>query len=242
MPVFSPLSKSKYFVIVFRLFSLVFSVWGIIAITGIFKNAFNPVTLLAYTVQSNILVAVFFCVLLTRTILRIIGKEKHVLMLEKPYGFFPRLSAFVSLAIFVTMLVFWFILAPVYVQGAGMRGLLALDNLAVHLITPLLMLMDYLLFTERGKLKKYDPLLCAVIPYAYLLEAMILGLTRMVRYDSLGNHSYYPYIFLDIDRFGAWVILMVAAITLFFMLIAFFWQRLDKKLGTKARRPKPCPT
>jgi hypothetical protein len=228
---FSQLSKSKFFVIGFRIFALLFSVWGIIAITGIFKNAFNPVTLLAYTVQSNILVAVFFGILLTRTILLIINKEWHSMSLEKPYGFFPRLSAFVSLAIFVTMLVFWFILAPITAQGTRMRGLLALDNLAVHLITPLLMLTDYMLFTERGKLKKHDPLLCAVIPYVYLLEAMTLGLTRTVRYDSLGIHSYYPYIFLDIDRFGARVILMIAALTLFFILIAFFWQRIDKKLG-----------
>jgi hypothetical protein len=97
------------------------------------------------------------------------------------------------------------------------------------------MLADYLLFTERGKLKKLDPLLCALIPYTYLLEAMTIGLTRSVRYDSLGNPSYYPYMFLDIDRFGPGVFLTVAAMTLFFLAIAFSWRYLDKKLGQRKR-------
>ncbi|MDR1249759.1 MAG: Pr6Pr family membrane protein [Treponema sp.] len=224
-------AKNKLFVIAFRTGALLFSVWGIMSIAGIFKNAFNPVILLAYTVQSNMLTAVFFGILLTKTVLPISGRGKQIESLEKPYGFSPRLSAFVAFAIFVTMLVYWFILVPTMTERT--RSLLALDNLAVHLITPLLMLFDYILFTERGKLKKHDPLLCAIIPYVYLLEALTLGLTHSVRYDSLGIHSYYPYIFLDIDLFGPWVILMVAAITLFFLATAFFWRHLDKKLGQR---------
>jgi hypothetical protein len=227
----SKLPQNKIFVITFRACALLFAVWGILAITGTFKNAFNPVALLAYTLQTNILVAIFFGILLTRTILLTIDKGRVDKSSEKPYGFFPRLSAFVTLAIFVTMLVFWFILAPASVRGEGMGRLLALDNLAVHLITPLLMLADYILFTERGRLKHYDPLLCAVIPYLYLVEALTLGLTRTVRYDSLGVPSYYLYVFLDVDRYGAWVILMLGAITLFFLAIAFLWQRFDKKSG-----------
>ncbi|MDR0684570.1 MAG: hypothetical protein LBF83_05535 [Spirochaetaceae bacterium] len=227
----SRLPQNRIFVITFRACSLLFAAWGIMAITGTFKNAFNPVALLAYTVQTNILAAIFFGILLTRTIFHTVGRGVGDVSSEKPYSFFPQLSAFVTLAIFVTMLVFWFILAPATVQGAGVGRLLTLDNLAVHLVTPLLMLADYVLLTERGKLKNYDPLLCAVIPYSYLLEAMILGLTRAVRYDSLGVHSYYLYIFLDVDRHGAWVILMVGAMTLFFLAIAFLWQRFDRKSG-----------
>lgn len=52
------------------------------------------------------------------------------------------------------------------------------------------MLADYLMFTERGRLKKYDSLLCLIVPYVYLLEAMIIGATHSVRYDSLGIQSY----------------------------------------------------
>jgi hypothetical protein len=69
---------------------------------GILKNAFNPVILLAYTVQSNILVAIFFGILLIRTIFKISSKDNAVE--ERPYSFFPRLSAFITVVIFVTML------------------------------------------------------------------------------------------------------------------------------------------
>jgi hypothetical protein len=229
----SRLPRNKVFVLLFRACSFLFALWGIMAIAGIFRNAFNPVTLLAYTIQSNILTALFFGILLARTLFCIFGGGRGSASFERPYGFFPRLSALVTFAIFVTMLIFWFVLAPSLTRN--IRSLLALDNLAVHLITPLLMLADYLLFTERGRLKKYDPLACAIIPYLYMAEAMTLGLTRSVRYDSLGIHSYYPYMFLDIDRFGLWVILMVAALTLFFLGIAFFWRRLDKKLGRRKK-------
>jgi hypothetical protein len=228
----SSLTKNKAFVVLFRTCAFFFAVWGILAITGVFKNALNPVILLTYTIQSNILTAVFFGILLTRTLLCMSGKGKQYASLEKPYGFFPRLSAFIAFAILITMLVFWFILVPAMTERT--RSLLALDNLAVHLITPLFMLFDYMLFAERGTLKKYDPLLFTIIPYAYLLEALTLGLTHSVRYDSLGIHSYYPYIFLDIDRFGgAWVVLMVAAMSVFFLVIAFLWRRLDTKLGQR---------
>jgi hypothetical protein len=227
----SSLAKNKVFVVLFRAGAFLFAVWGVTAITGALKNAVKPVMLLAYTIQSNILTAVFFGILLTRTLFGISGRGKNYASLEKPYGFFPRLSAFVAFAIFITMLVFWFILVPSMTEIT--RSLLALDNLAVHLITPLLMLFDYLLFTERGKLKKSDPLRFAIIPYLYLLEAMTLGLTHSVRYDSIGIHAYYPYFFLDVDQFGAWVIPMVAAVTVFFLAIAFLWRRIDTKLGQR---------
>jgi len=230
----SILPQNKIFAIAFRAFAFLFAVWGILAITGVFKNAFHPMSLMMYTIQSNILTAVFFGILLAKTILRVCCSEQQPESPEKPYGFFPRLSAVVTLAIFVTMLIYWLILVPT-TPGTGIRRFLAPDNLAVHLITPLLMLADYLIFTSRGKLKKYDPLLCAIIPYIYLAQVMTLGLTRTVKYDFMGSDSHFPYIFLDVDKFGAWVILMVAGITIIFLGIAFSWRYLDKKLGQRNR-------
>ncbi|MDR0380822.1 MAG: Pr6Pr family membrane protein [Oscillospiraceae bacterium] len=229
------LRKNKTFAIAFRAGALLFVIWGILETVGVFKNAFNPVTLLAYTIQSNILVAVFFGVLLARTVARVRGADKRPARAENPYGFFPRLSAHIAFAIFVTMLVFWCVLVPASMQGVRLRELLVLDNLTVHLFAPLLMLVEYLIFSERGKLKRCDIFLCAAIPYTYLAEAMTLGLTRTVRYDSWGSPSYYPYIFLDADRFGAGVILMVGGLTLFFLGVMFIWQRLDEKIAKKKK-------
>ncbi len=224
--------ENKTFVVVYRAFAFLLGIWGILATAGVFKNAFNPVTLLAYTVQSNILVTVFFAILLVRTIRY---KERQSAPVEKHYGFFPRLSMFVTLVIFATMLVDWFILVPINVQGVSLLKLLAPDNLVVHLFMPLLMLADYLMFTERGKLKRTDVLLCLILPYIYLLETMPLGFTHTVSYISLGMDTSYPYPFLDVDKYGAWVILMVAGITLFFTVIAFIWQRVDNRIAAKKK-------
>jgi len=224
------LRENKIFVIIYRTFAFLLGIWGILATAGVFKNAFNPVTLLAYTVQSNIIVTMFFGILLVKTIRR---KERQSAFLEKPYGFFPRLSMFVSLAIFITMLVDWFILVPINVPRVSLLSLLAPDNLVVHLFMPLLMLADYIMFNERGKLKKYDTLLCLIIPCLYLLETMPLGFAHAVSYISLGMDTSYPYPFLDVNKYGAWVILMVAGIMLFFFVLAFIWQLIDNKLEIK---------
>jgi hypothetical protein len=223
--------SNRVFVIAFRAFALLLTVWSVMTAAGLLKNAFNPVILLAYTIQSNILVSVFFGILLAKTLLKKNDGESPAAPMGKLYGFFPRLSMLVTLAIFVTMVIYWSILAPISFQKGGISKLITPDNLAVHLIVPLLMLADYIMFTKRGMLRKYDPLLGIIIPYIYLLEVLPVGLTHTVRYDSIGSDSYYPYIFLDIDRFGAGVILMVAAITLFFLAIAFVWRCFDNKLA-----------
>jgi hypothetical protein len=197
-----------------------FAICGVLVVTGVLENAIDPVRFLAYTVQSNIWAALMFGVLAVRTIATPKGES---------YGFYPRIEMIVTHAIFITMLVFWFILAPL--MASSIVGLFtSFENMAVHLITPLLMLIDYLVFTKRGELKPTDPLLCLIIPYVYIAQAMALGLTHSVFYDSPGNHSYYPYSFMDVDLLGAWVIPILAGLTVFFLGIAFLWRWVDGKL------------
>jgi hypothetical protein len=78
------------------------------------------------------------------------------------------------------------------------KDILGFANLSVHLFMPLLMIGDYLIFTARGLVKKNESYLCMVIPYVYLLEIIPLGLTHAITFGS----SYYPYFFLDVDKYG----------------------------------------
>jgi len=222
----------SYFAIAFRAFAFLFSVCGILAFMGVFKHPLKKVRLLTYTGQSNILTALYFGVLLTKTIAKILGKVNWPVSAVKPYGFFPRVSALVALTIFVTLIVFWVILVPFEKPGRKFRDFLVFDNLAVHLFNPLLMLLDYLIFTERGILKLWDPLWCIIIPVIYLLQVIPLGLARKVRYDSIDYPSYYPYFFLDIDKLGKWrVTVWVAVLMAFFLILAFTWRFVDKFLA-----------
>jgi hypothetical protein len=216
--------NNKSFVIVYRALALTVALLGLFDITGLIRGKFIPVILLAYTIQSNILVAVLMGVLLFLTIkAKPTGENKQ-------FGFYPRISAFVALAIFVTMLVFWVLLVPSF-ENTTFLSLMRFDNLAVHLITPLLMLGDYLMFTKRGLLRAKDLLLCTIIPYCYLVEALTLGLTKAVHYGAIGIKSHYPYFFLDIDQQGGAVFLYVMGLTAFFIGLFYLWFLVDRRFG-----------
>ncbi|MDR1354786.1 MAG: hypothetical protein LBJ43_00675 [Propionibacteriaceae bacterium] len=220
------LANNRVFAISYRAFAMLLAAWGVLDTVGVFRGELNPTTLLAYTIQSNILVMVFFAVLLVKTIT---AKD------AKSYGFYPRLATHITLAITVTMLVTWCILMPTGMWKMGFAFVFGMQNLTVHMFTALLMIGDLLIFQERGRLKKADLVLCAVIPYLYLLEVMPLGLTHTMHYDALGIDSYYPYLFLDVDRFGWLVLLMIVGLTLFFIGLMAGWYRVDKKLAKGAQ-------
>ncbi|MDR1733972.1 MAG: Pr6Pr family membrane protein [Oscillospiraceae bacterium] len=217
------LRNSKAFAAGFRLFAMLFALWGILQTIGVFAGQVFHTALLYYTVQSNILALLLFGVYFVRTLRSPKGSN---------YGFSPRLSFLVTHAIMITMFVFWFVLAPF--DFVPIAYLLRLDNLAVHLITPLLVLFDYLFFHKRGTLKKQDCVLCLVYPYIYLAIVLPLGLLHKVNFGAMwGSPSYYPYMFLDIDLLGWLVLPIVLGMSGFFALLAWLWYRADKKLGNK---------
>jgi hypothetical protein len=80
------------------------AILGVFGITGILRGHFYSSVLLAYTVQSNILVMLFMLLLFINTTLVITNKRKPADS-HKFYSFYPRISMMVTLAIFVTMLV-----------------------------------------------------------------------------------------------------------------------------------------
>jgi hypothetical protein len=147
-----------------------------------------------------------------------------------PTSYFERLSAVITLAITVTMLIFWGLLAP-YI--GGMMDLLAYSNLQLHTFTPLFMIFDHFFFAHPGRMKRQDPWLFALIPFTYFIQATILGFSG-VRYGISGTgSSRFPYFFIDFDLLGARVFLYVAAITVFFVGFAYLMLWYDGKRASK---------
>jgi hypothetical protein len=200
---------------------------GILKTLGILDGAFSPKILLYYTTDSNILVLAVFAVLLVRTALSIRRDGSH-----GSASYYERLSAIIALAITVTMLVFWGLLAP-QISGPG-YNLLSFMNLQVHTITPILMILDYFMFAKPGKLKKIDPIIFALIPLAYFAMTTIAGFSGVV-YGSGATSApvRFPYFFVDFDLLGSSVFLYVGAITVFFMALAYLLLAIDKR---RARR------
>ncbi|MDR2091035.1 MAG: Pr6Pr family membrane protein [Clostridiales bacterium] len=207
------IAKNRIFSLVFRAAAFALCLAGLIS-TCFADGSFSPQILLYYTTQSNILVFVYFAVVVVKTAIDI---KKHGKTGSSSY--FERLSAAFMIAISVTMLVFWTLLVPSVEEMTGDPSFIySFSNLQVHLTTPLLMIADYIIFTARGKLKKNDPFLFTLIPIAYFIQATILGFSGVVyRSDPTLGDIHFPYFFIDYYQVGWMVAVYVAVIAAFFV-------------------------
>jgi hypothetical protein len=197
---------------------------GLLDTTGVLRGSFNGEMLLFYTTESNVFVLVMFGILIGRTAADI--KSKGVV---GSASYHERLTAIVALAITVTMLLFWVLLAPTMKDPSFLWTYL---NLQIHLITPLLILFDFFFFATPGKLKKQDPWLFALIPLAYFIQATIVGFSGYV-YTVLGRDTgeihHFPYFLVDYYEQGGWVFAYVVGISIFFVGLAYLLLWFDHK-------------
>lgn len=149
----------------------------------------NGTALNFYTLQSNLWVFILELVLLLLTIIEDVKqisiiKEKMVV-----------LKFVMTVAILVTLIVYWSMLAPYVAQ----KNVLALSNVILHAISPILMLVDFLVFDREYTFKKNNVYLTIIPPLYYLIFAMV----RAEISDTVFTQgSRYPYWFIDIDTFG----------------------------------------
>jgi len=99
-------------------------------------------------------------------------------------------------------------------------------------VVPVLMILDWVLFTPKGHQRWYDPLLWAVPPYLYLIWAFV--------HHALGGDfsgKPYPYPFMNVDRIG-WdgFFTYVVVLTLGLEVVAYVIHAADRLLGRRARR------
>lgn len=149
----------------------------------------SGMTLLYYTVQSNIWIAGIVLVFLVcelaawRT-----GKNyiTNTLLLIK-FVF--------TVAISLTFLVFAVLLAPLM----PISYLLSPSNICLHNLTAILAIADFIVFDYRLVAKRKHVLLPTVMPLYYLCFALTLGAAG-VRFNSNGDT--FPYFFLNYKGFG----------------------------------------
>jgi len=216
--------KNRVFALCFRSAAFLFCFISILHNIGVFAGEITGVSLLYYTLQSNILVIIMFGILTYKTA---VGLKKDGRCGSCSY--YPRICAAVLLAIILTLIVFWALLAPVM----EIDYLPTFSNLSVHLIAPLLMLADYILFTESGKLKKRDPFIFTLVPVLYLIQATILGFAGVNYQPDAEKAVYFPYFFMDYYETGAWVALYIVAIAAFYIGLGYLLWFIDYKRGKK---------
>jgi hypothetical protein len=181
--------RSKYrLAIIYRVALVGLSLWGLYLNIG---RSQTPLEMLSYyTILSNIVVLVFFAGLLVRAARGV----------RAPVS--PVVKGAVTMCITLTFLVFHFVLAGSLFSMGGYMG--SATNLLPHYVVPIMVILDWLIFDPKGQLKKLDPVKWLLVPLAYVVFALIRA--RFGVYSRTGSR--YPYEFLDIDKFGAWQVVI----------------------------------
>lgn len=226
--------KNRHIALHYRLFSSVFSLIGLLAVMNVFSGKFNPSILAYYTIQSNLLALFLFVLLFIRTL-----KERRKDGKIGKTGYYARFELVVVIDILLTMVVYWVLLSPTIFTMSGSYSQASFGNIATHLVTPLLCLIDYIAFTDSGHLQYKDVYLVLIYPLVYMIGTSIAGLLGYVYRTNLnGTAVRFPYFFYDFDQIGAQALLYIAALVLFFLLLShgFYW--FDKKVKKPVLLPK----
>ena len=193
-----------------------------ISFLAMYHMALNitPNTLAYFTNLSNILVFIVVLIVWIRTFKDVALNKK----IDGPNPHLVRIKGIATVSIAITGLIYATTLAK-YDQKSNYT----VQNLSVHYIIPLLTVLDYFLFDQKGLIKWYHPLIWASIIILYLpyvfIRALILGEnTNLIRY---------PYFFLNIDNIGVlsvsiWCI-GIALLFIFLSYLIFIYDRFQNK-------------
>ena len=218
--------KDRRFALVFRAASFLVAGLGFLAMLGVFSGRIVPGILAYYTMQSNILAIVLFGMMTVRTAIGL-RERRH-----GKAGYYARFEMICTIDIMLTFAVFWVLLAPTLFTMAEEYSLWSFGNLAVHAITPLLCLLDYILFTQSRHLKYRDIYFISIFPLAYLAGTSLAGLMGYVYYTSQtdGLPVRFPYFFYDFDRIGLVSLAYIGALLVFFLIIGHVFYLFDRKI------------
>ncbi|VEU79826.1 Pr6Pr family membrane protein [Haploplasma axanthum] len=205
----------------YRVIGFVIALTGVLVHLGIFSGSISFGTLLYYTVQSNIVVLVFFGYLIYKTVNTLKNNEQET-------SFKPRIQFIFVIDILLTFIVFWVLLAPEAIKSN--YPLWTYSNLSVHAITPILFLIDYLVFSDRGHLVLKDIYYVLIFPLSYVFYTSIIGLSGFIfGYDSNKVPVHYPYFFMDYDRVGLMSLAYIVGLVIIFLGISYLFYLNDKK-------------
>ncbi len=209
--------KNRMVQLVYRTIFLTISVFGIIESFGLFAGQ-NPnlECFIYYTSLSNFLAfGVMFVVWLATY--QHITKGEIKGCNDKIVG----LKFYTTIIILVTFIVYNFILADNMFES----GWNNLGNLTKHIICPLMVVIDFILFDAKQSVRWYDPLLSTVLPLLYVAFILIRG--AILPSDYAG--TIYPYFFLNVKEIGfSGVLTWVSILVIAFVFIGYLFYLWDK--------------
>lgn len=210
---------------IFRGASLLITLTALLMHIGVFSGEPKFGGFMYYTVLSNVLAIVMFSILIISTI-----RRSRTLGRFGKTGYYSRLEMICVVDLMLTMLVYWTMLAPGSFSMNSDYNLWSFDNLTLHLFTPLLCLLDYILFTDSGHLRYADSYGILVFPLCYVALTSFAGTRGYVYRVAEDGPVHFPYFFLDFERNGESVLLYILAIVFVFLIISHLFYLFDRRV------------
>lgn len=144
----------------------------------------------------------------------------------------------IVITIVITALVYRVALAPNGFQMDSLEKSInnkIVADFMVHTLSPLLVLFDYILFDEKGRFKKYYPVIWLILPLNYVIYVYTYSFLGGQFY-GIGGSRKYAYFFLDYEVLGlTGVMKWIIVISIFIMIISYVLVFFDYLMGKKKR-------
>lgn len=189
----------------FKLFIFSLSALGVFLTV---RDAAYPIEALGYfTTIINIFSALFYALFIIELVLR---------KTPRPWLRFLKQSLMVYLV--TTMLVYSFILIPYIIEEQINYQIFSSKDLLIHYVVPISVLVDYVWFEEKGKIKSFYAF-ANVWNIIFYVMYLSLYISLGGRFHSGNNLSIYPYFFLNIEQIG---LIPVVLICLSILIVVVF--------------------
>jgi len=183
----------------------------------------NMLELMSYFTMISNLMTLVVLMLNALVLLKMIRVNQHLLR---------KIKSATIVATVLMMLVYNFVLIPYLRVNLPTYQIYSLKDIFIHYLSPIILLIDYLVFDEKGLLEYRDGfsfIYYLLIYVAYVIVYDLLG----GRFIISGVESIYPYFFLNIEQQGIWltlfISLIIALVFIGFGLILVFVDHLLKR-------------
>lgn len=221
--------KNRVTQLVFQTVYCVLAVIGFLNSLGYFSAKFNGEFYVYYTNLSNYICMGFMFVVLVNTIKSANKKEDGYCDVS------PKFNFMCVIMIMVTFFVYNILLAN---ENTVVEYFTSISNMLMHVILPIMFVLNWVLFYEHNSLKWFYPLLCVIMPLLYVCFILI----RATFLKGATNVTVYPYFFLNVEKLGwggfaMWIlVLLVVFVALGYLL--YVLDNLKRFKETKKKKVK----
>ena len=215
--------KSRTAQLIFQSIYIGIAIIAVLASFGLFDITYRWDFYVHFTNLSN-----YLCALLIFLELRDTAKKG----IDSYVATHPLLKFIALLGIILTFVIYNFVLAP----QKDLKDNFVVASMTLHIILPIMFIVDYILFYEHGKVKWYYPIVSALFPLLYAafiyIHAAIYNFDSSIYYPGRKDPFIYPYFFLNLDKYGvAGVAKYIVIILIVFVVFGYIIVMIDKSLG-----------